>query len=297
MTEPITLPPGVALAILAFLLSLLPAGLFMWLWYLRRHDRPVPVWIVVIGFIGGAFITAPAFWLEKTAPRLWTALSPATVHYYDGAILPLSSLLDILLPAVGTFIVVATVEEGLRYFFLWLWLRFNPHIDQVFDGLVVGLAAGLGFATVENTIYFFSLFSQGSFDTLVFVFFLRFIISTLAHISFGGIMGTLLARGFFSIYRPRLLFLQAFLLPWFLHGLYDWLLGINLSVYAVLVLLAPLFLLIIWSERRDFFVLNRVNGQRLIDQRPAAGAVVAASTGWNQYAPWLTPKRRRASSS
>ncbi len=227
MSEAISLPPGVAFAIIAFLLSLLPAGLFMWLWYLRRHDRPVPVSAVIKAFVGGMVIVLPAFYLERLAPDVWANLSPGTAHYYDGALLPLQGVGELLLAAVGTFVVVATVEEGLRYLFLYFWLRFGRAVDQVFDGLVVGLAAGLGFATVENTIYFWNLFDSGQFDTLVFVFFLRFMISTLAHISFGGIMGALLTRGLFSIYRPGVLLLQAMLLPWFMHGLYDLLLGIN----------------------------------------------------------------------
>lgn len=301
MTEPIILPPGFALAILAFLLSLLPAGLFLWLWYLRRHDRPVPARAVLLGLLGGAFIVLPAFQLESWAPRLWAWLSPATVHYYHGAILPLQSLADIVLPAVGTFLVVATIEEGLRYVLLGWWFRRSAAIDQVFDGLVIGVAVGIGFATLENTIYFWQLFSQGSFDTLVFVFFLRFLISTLAHISFGGIMGVLLAQGVFSVYRPGRFWAQAFFVPWFLHGLYDLLLGINQSLYAVLLIAAPLAVLIHWSGRRDFFVINRLGRQLLVEQKAPETKEAKLmqhffkqyDSPWNVAAPWLREKRLR----
>jgi len=299
MTEPIVLPPGVAVAILAFLLSLLPAGLFLWLWYLRRHERPVSVGQVITGFVAGAVLVAPAFFLERWAPQVWAAISPSTVHYFDGAIFPLQTVGDILLPAVGTFLIVALVEEGLRYLVLAGWFRLGKRVDQVFDGLLVGLAMGLGFATVENTLYFFELFSRGSFNTLVFVFFLRFMVSTLAHISFGGIMGALLARGLFSIYRPRLLYVQAFMVPWFLHGLYDWLLGVNQTFYAVLVLFMPIVLLVVWSNRREFFVVNRDDGKLLVAQRPpddTANRLGEASfrqlkTPWNDNAPWLGVRR------
>jgi len=296
MTEAILLPPGVAVGILAFLLSLLPTGMFIWLWYLRRHDRPVPANVIIWGFSLGALVTLPAFYLEKGAPILWSILSPSTVHYFDGAILPISSLSDLILPAVGTFLIVALVEEGLRGFVLYHLFQRNKSIDQIFDGLVVGIAAGLGFATVENTLYFFELFSRGSFDTLVFVFFLRFMVSTLAHISFGGIMGVFLARGLFSMYRSRFFYVQAFLIPWALHGLYDWLLGVNMSLYAVIILLAPLIILIIWSDRRDHFILNRSAQGKIIIQQKAPvtkqhqllkKALGKSDSPWNRNAPWL----------
>lgn len=297
MTEPIVLPPGVALAILAFLLSLLPAGLFVWMWYLRRRDHYVPARLVTWGFIVGLVLVVPAYYLEQAAPQWWLAISPATAHYFAGALLPLQTIGDALLPAVATFLVVALIEEGLRYVALMVWFRRSRAIDQIFDGLIVGIAAGLGFATLENTIYFFGLFATGSFDTLVFVFFLRFMVSTLAHISFGGLMGALLARGLFSIYRPRLQYWYAFILPWFLHGLYDWLLAVNLVLYAVLTLLAPLIVIIIWSNKREFLVINREGSTISVAQRSPTTPVTRALSPWNKNAPWLGVLRGRSQTS
>lgn len=296
------LPPGVSLGIIAFLLSLLPAGLFIWLWYLRRSDREVPASVVAMSFLAGMVLVLPAFRAENWLAGLWGWVSPATAHYFVGALLPLQSLRDVALPAVGTFLMVATVEEGLRYVFLLLWIKWRGAIDQVFDGLVVGIAAGLGFATVENTIYFLELFSQGRVDTLVFVFFLRFLVSTLAHISFGGVMGVFIARGVFDIYQPRRYLAAAFFLPWFLHGLYDLLLGINQSVYAVLMLLPVLGILVIWSGRKDFFVISRVGKRILVRQRPPVtreAQVLRAflqqlDSPWNKFAPWLRERRARS---
>lgn len=301
MGEIVALPPGASLVILAFLLSLLPAGLFLWLWYLRRHDRPVPIRAVLLGLLVGAGIVAPAFFLESLAQEVWTRLSPATAHNFHGALLPLQQPLDLLLPALGTFLMVALVEEGLRYLALRLWFRRSQAVDQVFDGLVIGLAAGLGFATLENTIYFLQLIQQGNFDTLIFVFFLRFLISTLAHISFGGIMGALLARSIFSVYRRRQQLRHAFFIPWFVHGLFDLLLGINLTMYAVLLLLPLLLVLIAWSSRRDFFVINRLGPHLLVGQRPPETKEARLmqhffkqfDSPWNVHAPWLREKRLR----
>lgn len=295
------MPTGVSFSIIAFLLSLLPAGLFIWLWYLRRNDRPVPVQTVALSFLVGMFLVWPAFKLEEWASRLWYTVSPGTSHYFVGAVLPLQTIWDILLPAVGAFVIVATVEEGLRYVFLRGWFKRSKVIDQVFDGLVVGIAAGIGFATLENTLYFLDLFFSRSFDTLVFVFFLRFLISTIAHISFGGLMGALIARGVFNVYGPKRYYLTAFFVPWFIHGLYDLLLGINQTVYAVLLLLPALMVLVQWMNRRDFFAIARRDGRVLVQQRVPQlkyrGAVRKIfgklESPWNVNAPWLRESKAR----
>jgi RsiW-degrading membrane proteinase PrsW (M82 family) len=301
MTDPLVLPPGLALGIIAFLLSLLPAGLFIWLWYLRHHERPVPPKTVGVAFLAGLFLVLPAFKLEDLAGQAWQAFSPDTAHYFFGAVLPLQTAWDIVLPAVGTFLVVATVEEGLRYVVLRWWIARSAAIDQIFDGLVIGVAMGLGFATLENTIYFLEQLKQANYDTLVFVFFLRFLISTLAHICFGGLMGTAIARGQFNVYRPRPWYIQAFFVSWFLHGLYDLLLGIDRSFYAVFLLIAPLAVLVTWTGRRDFFIIHRRNGHLLLQEEAPHSKQADMlekflrkfESPWNVHAPWLSQSRQR----
>lgn len=301
VSDPIVLPAGLSLAIIAFLLALLPAGLFLWLWYLRRSDRPVLGQTVALAFGVGMALVIPAFWVEDFARSVWQSVSPSSAHYFEGALLPLLTVRDIFLPALATFLIVALTEEGLRYLVLRAWVRFHTQVDQVFDGLVLGVAAGIGFATLENTVYFLNLFQQGNFDTLVFVFFLRFLISTLAHISFGGLMGTYIAQGAFDLYRPQRFYIRAFFIPWFLHGLYDLLLSVNQSFYAVLVLLPALASLILWSGKREFFTLHRKDGRFLVQEEPpetrASRTVKRFASSfrspWNRQAPWLAEAQAR----
>jgi len=301
MVEPVVLPAGVAVSSIAFLLSLLPAGLFLWLWYLRRIDRPVPTSAVVQAFVFGGLIVGVAAYLERWLGGVWKILSPATAHYVNGPILPLQGPLDILLPAVGTFFIVAAVEEGLRWAVLGVWLRRSSAVDQVFDGLVLGIAVGLGFATVENTIYFFGLLQNGHFNTLLFVFFLRFLISTLAHLSFAGVMGTLLARSMLSMYRSRTYLLQAFFIPWIGHGLFDLLLSLNFSLYAILTLVPFLSVLAWWAARRDFFIVSRRDGRPLVFEEHAETKrstrlkqfLRQFESPWNKDAPWMAERSSR----
>ena len=292
-----------AYTIIAFLLSLLPAGLFIWLWYLRRHDRPVPIGGVVIALVAGGALVWPAFKLESYAASIWYSRFPSTAHYFTGAVLPLQSMKDIILPAFATFGIVATVEEGLRYIFLRIWFSRSKIVDQVFDGMVLGIATGIGFATLENTLYFLNLLSQGHVETLVFVFILRFLISTLAHIIFSGLMGAMLARAVFHIYKKQKsgAFTLAFFISWFIHGLYDLLLGLNQAVYSVLILLPPLLILVAWFGRREFFAIARDDGKVLVNQKPPItesekimnDLLKYKDSPWNKNAPWLREKTDR----
>ncbi|HLC49194.1 MAG TPA: PrsW family glutamic-type intramembrane protease [Candidatus Andersenbacteria bacterium] len=299
MSDPLVLPVGVSIAIVAFLLSLLPAGFFLWVWYLRNRDRSLPAGTIAQAFGIGMLIVWPAFLLEKKAHQLWQIVSPATEQYYSGSVLPLISLQDIVLPALATFLIVALVEEGLRYGVLRYWIKRSKKIDQVFDGLLIGVAVGLGFATLENTLYFTNLLGDQQFDTLVFVFFLRFVISTLAHISFGGIMGTLIARGVFHMFNPRQYLLPAFFIPWFLHGLFDLLLGTGQGLYAIMILLPALFTLILWTMKREFYIVHRKDGAFLAtshmpedpSMRALEAAVKTENSPWNKYAPWLNQNK------
>jgi len=295
--DQLILSPGAALGVIAFLLSLLPAGFFVWFWYLRRRERALSAKVVAGAFITGILLVIPAFWLEDMAGRVWSVTFPQTVHYYAGAPIPLFDWRDVVFPAIGTFLIVAVVEEGLRYGLLRAWMRFaQKSIDQIFDGLIIGVAVGVGFATLENTLYFLNLFREGSYETLVFVFFLRFLVSTLAHISFSGTMGVLLARDTFEFLAGRRYALVAFFVPWFVHGLFDWTLAIHLGMYAVIVLLPMLLALVYWSGQSETFVIHRRGGKLLAagevepseEERNLTKLIKEMDSPWNKNAPWLS---------
>ena len=300
MSGPLSLPVGASLGIVAFLLSLLPAGFFLWVWYLRNRDRSLSAPAVATAFGIGMALVVPAYYLEKLAHGLWKIISPGTEHYYSGNVLPIISVTDILLPALATFLIVATVEEGLRYGVMRFWMKRSLTIDQVFDGLLIGVAIGLGFSTLENALYFKNLLGDQQFDTLVFVFFLRFIVSTLAHISFAGIMGTLIAQGTFHVFRPSSYFVPAFFIPWFLHGLFNHLLGTGYGLYAIIILLPALSTLILWTMKREFYIIHRENGKFLASPhtpedpslRALERAVQTKDSPWNVNAPWLNQTRK-----
>ena len=60
-------------------------------------------------------------------------------------------------PVVGTvlffYLIVAPIEETVKWLAVRLYPFRNPSFDAVVDGAVYGAMAGLGFATIENAIY------------------------------------------------------------------------------------------------------------------------------------------------
>lgn len=299
MTNFITLPVGVSIGVVAFLLSLLPAVFFLWMWYLRNRDRSLPAVSIALAFGIGALLVEPAFLLERGADSVWGIVSPGTEYYYAGAVLPLIHLQDIFLPALATFLIVAVIEEGLRYGAMRFWMKRSRTIDQVFDGLLIGVAIGLGFSTLENTLYFKDLLHGQDYDTLVFVFFLRFLISTLAHVSFSGIMGVLIAKGTFQMFRSRSYMILAFSIPWLLHGLFDLLLSVGHGLYAILVLIPALLTLVSWTLNRQLFIIHKKDGKFLAQEKnpqsPMAHALQKAlkveHSPWNIHAPYLNENK------
>ena len=86
-----------------------------------------------------------------------------------------------------------------------------------------------------------------------------------------------------------------------MHGLYDLLLGLNLTVYAVLSLVPPLLILINWVNRREFLAVSKANGKVLVNPLPPETVTMSVmrqyfkktETPWNAQAPWMREKRVR----
>ncbi|HNR43361.1 MAG TPA: PrsW family glutamic-type intramembrane protease [Bacteroidales bacterium] len=130
------------------------------------------------------------------------------------------------------FVVAGFTEELMKYlafyFFFWQERNFN----EKFDGIIYAVYISLGFAAVENILYVFS----GGMG----VGFVRAFTAVPAHALFGISMGYYfgLAR-FDSRYRILKLML-AFIVPFFFHGLYDFLLMSKSQV--LLTVFVPVFI-------------------------------------------------------
>jgi len=120
--------------------------------------------------------------------------------------------------AFTTFCVVAFSEELVKYWTLRLVAVPHPSFNEVYDGIIYSVAAGLGFATIENVMYV--LFSGGESWSVALM---RALLSVPGHALWGVMMGYYVGLAKFEPDRgrKRTLVWTGIGAAIFWHGLYD----------------------------------------------------------------------------
>lgn len=116
------------------------------------------------------------------------------------------------------FLVVAAVEEGTKFFFLYRRTWRDPNFNFHFDAIVYAVFVSLGFAAFENVKY---VFSYGLSVALP-----RAILAVPGHMGFAVFMGIFYGRAKRCFDRGdglgcRFNLVLSYLFPVFLHGVYD----------------------------------------------------------------------------
>jgi protease PrsW len=170
---------GEALTAIGLILAIIPA--IVWLGFFYRQDRlePEPRTMVVGVFVLGLLVaTAVAIPLVQRVfdAGSWLFESPF-VHL------------------AGGILVVGMVQEGLKYLTLRLSVYGSHEFDERTDGIIYGTAVGLGFATALNVAF---VVESGGVDLGTGA--IRIVLTSLAHASFGGVIGYFLGR---QKFEPR----------------------------------------------------------------------------------------------
>lgn len=177
--------------ILGIVFALLPALLWLILWYKKDKKQPEPKRMVALAFFMGILAVIPFFLLEwqwENSPNLQSLWSRFSSQF-------------LYLPGIIMVIFFAFLEESLKQFaVLRLGKKLRIHFDQIIDGIVYAVAAGLGFAFAENIFYFFALldFYSVSDSALWNVIAFRSMGTTLGHALFSGIFGLFWGHAFLS---------------------------------------------------------------------------------------------------
>lgn len=133
---------------------------------------------------------------------------------------------------LGAILKIGFIEEFAKILGVLVIARHRKH-DSEMDGLILGAAAGMGFAALESTGYAFTAYlkSSGSLSITVAVTLIRGLLSPLGHGTWTAILASVLFResrdGHFRI---NLQVLGAYLLVSLLHALWD---GLTLVVAAI----------------------------------------------------------------
>jgi protease PrsW len=274
---------GVIIALIASVIAFVPALLYVLpMMWLDRYD-PEPLWLLALAFAWGALVAVLVSFVLNTGIGIGVAVA---VGGQEGAILG---------DVVGAVISAPVVEEGSKGVgLLLLLIFFRKYFDDVLDGIVFAGVIALGFATVENVLYYGRAIGMGGAPALVVLFFLRGVLSPFAHVTFTAMtgIGCGIAREshnmFVRIVMPVLGYIGAVTLHAFWNGMAVFL-GFEGFLLGYLLLEIPFFLifvvfsfLIMWRQNRILKEMLAIDIARgLIPQQHSKYATSAfRGTGW-----------------
>jgi len=245
---------GPAAALVGVTVALAPAPLYLGLWlWLDRYD-PEPVAALAGSLVWGA-----------GAATFVSGIANAVFGGVMRALTGREGLADLIAAGVGAP-VVEEATKGLAVLVVFLVLR--REFDGVLDGIVYAGVVALGFATVENVLYYGRVAAKEGTGALVAVFVLRGILGPFAHSVFTSMTG--IGCGIARVSHNPAVRLLAPVLGYaaavLLHSLWNVVAGLSGSLAGFLVLYAvvwaPLFfaffVVVLWMGHRESRLIRRM---------------------------------------
>ncbi|HOF50367.1 MAG TPA: PrsW family glutamic-type intramembrane protease [Candidatus Colwellbacteria bacterium] len=91
-----------------------------------------------------------------------------------------------------SLVVNSLIEESIKFGVIWIFIRKSRFFDELIDRMIYMITASLGFATMENLLFFLS--AAMNMNELVNLALLRFIGATLMHAIASGFLGYFWSR-------------------------------------------------------------------------------------------------------
>lgn len=154
---------------------------------------------VPLALIPAVIVCPVLIWLDRVEPEPWASRIHALLWgglAAGGLAVVVNTLVAVVAgEAVSAVASAPLVEEGMKVAAI-LWAVRRHEVDGVMDGVIYAAWAGIGFAVIEDLIYFADALAQGF---LVPVFIVRAILSPFAHPLFtacaGLAIGAAIRRG------------------------------------------------------------------------------------------------------
>lgn len=165
---------GFGVAIVAATVAFLPAMFYLLpLIWIDRYD-PEPIWLLALAFAWGALIAVIfSYNLNNAFARVAGRMFGSETGEF-----------------LTTVIAAPIFEEATKGAgVVLLLIFFRKYFDDILDGIVFAGTIALGFATVENVIYYGGAFIGGGYENMFALFILRGIFSPFAHVTFTAMIG------------------------------------------------------------------------------------------------------------
>ncbi len=235
---------GVLLAVIASVVAFTPAVIYILpLIWLDRYD-PEPLWLLALAFAWGALVAVIVSFIINT-----------TISQVVGSVVsPNAGRI------VGAVISAPVFEEGSKGLgVVLIMLFFRKYFDDILDGIVFAGVIALGFATVENVLYYGNSLKEAGFAGMAVLFVVRGVFSPFAHVTFTSMtgIGCGIARESHKTYVRILLPLLGYLGAMTLHGIWNSLAvlgGLQGFVLGYLVIELPFFLIFVGFS---WYVMHR----------------------------------------
>jgi len=203
--------------------ALAPILIFAIYFYYRDKYEKEPVSLLLKTLLLGVLISIPVILLEK---YLENFISIAGDDSY-------------LKAGFSAFIVASFSEELFKLLAVYWLIWKNPNFNELFDGIVYCVYVSLGFAAIENVIY---VYNGGASVAL-----LRAFTAVPAHTLFGVAMGYNFGLAKFNKDRRVFYLVFSFIIPFILHGIYDFIL---MSNDGLLLLGFIPYMIYLWSRSK-----------------------------------------------
>jgi len=185
------------------LASLAPVFIILFYVYFRDKYDKEPLGLLIKALLLGIVIVIPVVFVE----RLLMNLMPPAGKVAEAA--------------YHAFVVAGFTEELFKFLALYLLVWKSPSFNEKFDGIVYAVFVSLGFAGVENVMYVM----DGGMQTAL----VRAITAVPAHAIFGVTMGYYLGIAHMYEELKSKYLGRALLVPIVLHGIYDFILMVEIG--------------------------------------------------------------------
>lgn len=226
-----------------FIIAITPAIIGISAIYLSDRVDREPIKLLILTYIFGALAVIPSIIVEEVLTKF--NVFPGVFGAFYNA-----------------FIVAGLTEEYFKRLAVTKLAFRTSYFNEKLDGIVYGVFAALGFATVENIIYVVFRYTNNPF-----IGFYRGIFSVPAHGVFGITMGYYLSLSRFDKDKrnKKANFAKSLIMPVILHGIFDFILMAGIPELTLIFVPYVIFLWWINERKLSRFIFDsktRINIRR-----------------------------------